>query len=687
MALSKEQSLKNTLIVSITPYFLEKRLSWFTENLSQILKAQKTQTFWQDNTLFLETGQKINISEVLKKLDEMGYEKVFKVREQGEFAQLGGVIDIFPINAQSAVRLDFLGSTLETIEELPLEIENEETAKKILKRKLKSQKIFSDLKGLKIGNYLVHLDHGIAQFQGIGNFQWFNQTHHPEPVEGFSIFNFQSNSNDKISKQKKQYYALSYAHGDILYIPVGLERKLSRYIGLTEPKLSRLGGILWQKTKFKIKEETEKLAKELLAMFAEKELTQRPAYSQGEIVETLDSSFPYSLTPDQEQTIEEVEKDMQKPKPMDRVICGDVGFGKTEIALRAAALATENEKQTALMCPTTVLASQHFETFKKRLSGLPFKIALLSRLQGKTEKTKILQELSQGKIDILIATHAVLAKNIKFKNLGLLIIDDEQRFGVKQKERLRAQNPELDVLYLSATPIPRTLYMALSSLKEISFIQTPPEGRKAIKTFVLPFKKELVKKAIVAELERNGQIYFLHNRVETIIAFKKFLEGLNTSAKIGILHAKLPEKEIIKVLADFQQGKIDVLLATTIIENGLDISNANTLIVDNATRLGLAQAYQLRGRIGRSNVQSFAYFLYPKGSLKGLAKKRLQSLKEAETLGSGFRIAQADLEIRGAGNILGREQSGAVNKIGLNLYCQILSEAVEKLKGNKNYGS
>ncbi|MDD5433162.1 MAG: helicase-related protein, partial [Candidatus Pacebacteria bacterium] len=615
--MSFTKNLREILIVSITPYFLEKEVFWFTENLSHIKKSQKTQAFWQDNTLFLETNQKINISEILRKIDEMGYEKVFKVAEPGEFSQIGGILEIFPINSQSAWRLDFLGNTIEAIEKLPIEVVNEESAKNLLKKKLKSQKIFSDLRGLKPGDYLVHLDHGIGRFIGIANFK-------------FQILNFKSNLNDKISKQKKQYYALEYAVGDKLYVPIGLERKLTRYVGFIEPKLSRLGGIFWQKTKYKIKEEAERFAKELLAMFAEKELAARPAYSQKELYEKIEATFPYNLTPDQFQCLKEIEKDFNKTKPLDRIICGDVGFGKTEVALRAAVLAAENSKQTVVMCPTTILASQHYQTFQKRLAGLPIKIALLSRLQDPKVRPKILQSLKEGKIDILIATHSVLAKSIEFKNLGLLTIDDEQRFGVKQKEKLRAKNPSIDILYLSATPIPRTLYLALSSLKEISFIQTPPQGRKAIKTFILPFKKEIVKKAIENELKRNGQVYFLHNRVETINGFKLSIENLKTQAKIGILHAKLPDKEIIKVLSDFQNNKINLLLATTIIENGLDISNANTLIVDNATRLGLAQAYQLRGRIGRGNAQANAFFLYPKGQLKGLAKQRLLALQQAE---------------------------------------------------------
>lgn len=655
------------LIASLTPYFLEKEFFWYEENLKTILDCQKTQTFWQENTLFLEKDQSIALSELLRKIDELGYEKVFTVRDPGEFSQKGGLLEIFPINTPFAVRLDFLGNQIDVIEKLPLEIQDEQKTKAILKKRLKSQKAFSDLKNLKPGDYLVHLDHGIGRFLGL------------EKKEGGSLLPFE------LRKERTSFlsfYTIEYAIGDRLYVPVGLERKLSRYIGFIDPKLSRLGSSLWQKTKQKIKEDAEKFAKELLAMFAQKEVALRPVYTQKEIFEKLEETFAFDLTPDQKQTLEEIEQDLSQTKPMDRIVCGDVGFGKTEIALRVAALCCENNKQTALICPTTILASQHFQTFQKRLSGLPFQIEILTRLQNAREQKRIIQDLKTGKTDMVIATHRILGKDIQFKNLGLLIIDDEQRFGVKQKEKLRAQNPSLDILYLSATPIPRTLYLALSSLKETSLIQTPPLGRKAIQTFVLPLKKEIVKKAIEAELKRKGQIYFLHNRISSLFAMKKHLEEIVPQARIGILHAKLPEKELIQTMHDFQNKKIDLLISTTIIENGLDIANANTLIVDDATRLGLSQAYQIRGRIGRSHHQAFAYFLYPPKSFKGLAKKRLLALKEAQELGVGYQIALRDMEIRGAGNILGREQSGSANKIGLNLYCQILSEAVEKLKGS-----
>lgn len=332
-----------------------------------------------------------------------------------------------------------------------------------------------------------------------------------------------------------------------------------------------------------------------------------------------------------------------------------------------------------MICPTTILANQHFQSFKNRMDNLPIKIALLSRLQTKKEQKEIVENLKSGKIDILIGTHRILSKDVEFKKLGLLVIDDEQKFGVRQKEKLKKMRSSLDVLSLSATPIPRTLYLSLSSLRDISLIQTPPSGRLPIKTFISPFSEKTIREAVENELKRNGQIYYLHNRVETIETAKKFLEKLLPEVKFGIVHGRLPEKELVNVMTDFQNKKIDVLVATTIIENGLDLPNVNTLIVADATKLGLAQAYQIRGRIGRSPLQGFAYFFYGK-HLSQKAKLRLDALKEAEELGSGYKIALKDLEIRGAGNILGREQAGNINSVGLNLYCQMLSESVDKLK-------
>jgi transcription-repair coupling factor (superfamily II helicase) len=642
-------SLESVLIVSLVPYFLERENFWFEKNLKKILEARKTQIFWQENTLFLEKNLKIPFSFLLRKLDEMGYEKVWQVSQIGEFSQRGGIVDVFPINLNFAIRIEFLGNKIENIFRLPIEIEDEKKEKEILKKRLKSQKIFSDLKGLKPGDYLVHLDHGIG------------------------IYNGQRTIN------KEQYYVLEYAQGDKLYVPFGLERKLSRYVGFSEPKISRLGTLTWIKTKKKVKEEAEKFARELLKIYAKREIVTRPPYLKSEMVKYLKETFPFEETPDQEKAIEDIERDLEKEKPMDRLICGDVGFGKTEVALRAMIRVVESGYQAAMLCPTTILANQHYQNFKKRLKDLPIEIGILTRIQTKKEQKETIKKLKEGKIDILVGTHRILSKDVEFKKLGLLVIDDEHKFGVRQKEKLKKLRAELDVLSLSATPIPRTLYLSLSGLREISLIQTPPPGRLPIKTFVLPFSEKVIKEAIEKEMKRGGQVYYLHNRIENINSVKNFLEGLLPDVKFGIAHGRLNEKELVKVMEDFQNKKIDVLVATTIIEAGLDLPNVNTLIVADSTRLGLSQAYQIRGRIGRSNVQAFAYFLYPQ-RLTPLAKERLKALKEAEELGSGYKIALKDLELRGAGNILGKEQSGNINKVGLNLYCQMLAEAIEKLK-------
>jgi transcription-repair coupling factor (superfamily II helicase) len=645
------------LIVSITPYFLEKSGVWFKQNLQKILGARDSQSFFEDNTIFLEKDHSYQFSLFLRKLDEMGYERVLKVTDPGEFSQRGGIIDVFPINLNNAIRLDFLGNEVDSIKELSdVKIGDERKSKEILKKKLKSQKLFSELKGLKPGDYLVHLDHGIGKFVGIEKFNTGIHEH-------------------------QDYYVLEYDKEDKLYIPVGLERKLSKYVGFQDPKISRLGSSLWQKTKKVVKEEVEKLAKELLQLYAQKESSERPPYIEDKEIESdLKSTFPFQETPDQLQAIEDIKSDFSKKKPMDRIVCGDVGFGKTEVAMRTSLIASVNNRQTALICPTTILANQHFNSFKKRFEKLPIRTALLSGLQTKSEQKKIIQDLKEGRIDILIGTHRILSRDVGFKNLQLLIIDDEQKFGVKQKERLRQIKSSLDVLSLSATPIPRTIYLALSSLKSISLIQTPPSGRQAIKTEVLPYQNKLVKKIINAELKRHGQVYFLHNRIGTMSGKVEELKKLCPRAKIGFIYGGLPEKKLVKIMDDFQKCKTNVLLATTIIENGLDISNVNTIIIEDSTKLGLAQAHQIRGRVGRSGTKSFAYFMYEDKNLTPLSKERLKTLEDAQELGSGYRIAIKDLELRGAGNILGKEQSGAINKIGLNLYSQMISEAIEKFK-------
>ena len=647
------KNVKEIFIASITPYFLERGNLWFAENLEKILEAKKSQSFFEDNTLLFARNREMNFSQVLRKLDEMGYEKVQSVAEPGEFSRRGGTIDIFPLNYNNAFRIDFDNNLIENIEQLPIAVADEQETRERIKRKLKRQKLYSQLGTLKPGDYLVHLDHGVGIYGG----------------------------RTSVGGPTSQYYVLEYAQSDKLYVPVGLERKLSRYVGFQAPAISRLSSQVWERTKRRVKEETEKLARELLEIYAKREIAARPYYlSDTEIDVALTDTFPYEETPDQIQATEDIKKELETSQiPLDRIVCGDVGFGKTEVALRIMVKAVNSGFQAALICPTTILASQHFQTFEKRLGGLPIKFGLLSRLQTKKEQQVIIQKLKLGQIDIVIGTHRVLSNDVEFKNLGLLAIDDEQRFGVKQKEKLKKIRASLDILSLSATPIPRTLYLALSSLKKISIIQTPPAYRLPIKTIVKPWSEKIIKKAIANELSRGGQIYYLHNRVETIGSAKELLQTLIPEIRIGVIHGRLPEKELIKIMDDLGNKKIDVLVATTIIENGLDVPNVNALIVADAPRLGLSQAYQIRGRVGRSHIQAFAYFFYG-DNLSDLAKERLKALKEAQELGSGYRIAMRDLEIRGAGNILGKEQSGSINQVGLNLYCQILSDAIDKLK-------
>ncbi|MDP4009025.1 MAG: CarD family transcriptional regulator [bacterium] len=642
------------LITAITPYFLEKEEGWLAQNREKILASRAVNPFFQEHTLLLENGGSFPISQLLLNLDTMGYEKVFHVQYPGEFSNRGNIVEVFPLFTPCAFRVEFLGNTIDQIEQLAIFIEDEEASKKVLQKRLKSQKTFSDLSSLKEGDFLVHLDHGVARFMGI-------ETLRISP------------------EQTEQMYKLEYAAGDTLYVPIGLERKLSRYVGFEDPRISRLGSSLWIKTKKKAREDIEKLAKSLLKTYTEREVAQRPPYPLPDDIDaTIEASFPYQETADQVQALQEIHQDLSQKTPMDRIVCGDVGFGKTEIALRAMVRVAKTA-QTALLCPTTILAHQHFQTFQKRLGDLPFRVAMLSRLQKPSEQKAILKGLANGTIDIVIGTHRLLSKDIVFRNLGLLVIDDEHRFGVKQKEKLKDLRSSLDILSLSATPIPRTMHMALSSLRKVSMVQTPPEGRVPSSTIIAKRTQSTIKKAILQELERGGQVYYLHNRIASMGRIITFLSRLVPKARIGHIHGRMREQNLIATLDAFRNKEYDVLVATTIIENGLHLPQVNTIIVEEASKIGLAQAYQLRGRVGRSDIPAFSYFLHG-SSLGEQAKARLEALSELQDLGSGYRLALRDMEIRGAGNLLGKEQSGTVNAVGLNLYCQMLSESVERLR-------
>lgn len=661
--------IERIFIPSITPYFLEKGVLWFKKNKEKIIKTASEQIWWKNNVLVLEKDRYLNPYELLRKLDDFKYEKNQTVGGQGEFSHKGEIIDVFPVGSDRPFRLEFLGNKIEKISGLNIEqLKSEKEIEKNLQVRL-SEDSFENLKA---GDFLVHLDHGIGIFKEIIT---------AKPTKDNQNLNTKYLDNPNYPN-KNNLYVIEYAENDKLYVPFSCKNKLSRYIGFSRPKIHRLGGNMWHKIKKRAKEDIIKTARELLKIYARREISSGFRYSPDDYIqEEMEDSFEYEITPDQAKCLKEVKKDMENEKPMDRLICGDVGFGKTEIALRAAFKAAANGKQTALIAPTTILANQHWQTFKNRLEKFGVKISLLSRLAPNVGET--LRKIKNQETDIIIGTHRLLSDDVEFKNLGLVVIDEEQKFGVKQKEifkKMRSDSYGIDILSLTATPIPRTFYLALSGLRDVSVIQTPPPGRQSIKTFIKPFSWELVKKSIIDEIQRNGQVYYLHNRIETIGMMEEKIQSLLPNIKIAAIHGRIPEKNLIQIMGDFGKNKIQVLLATTIIENGLDFPNVNTLIVENAAKLGLSQAYQLRGRIGRGATQAFAYFLYKPKNMTQKGRKRLEALKQAGELGSGYQIALKDLEIRGAGNILGREQSGTVNQIGLNLYCQMLAETIEKLR-------
>jgi len=511
------------------------------------------------------------------------------------------------------------------------------------------------LSELEPGDFVVHIDHGVGKFIGMRR--------------------------HLVDEGMREYYVLEYAEGDRLSVPVEYADKIDRYIGKANPSIHRLHGASWQQTKLKIKAATREIAGELLKLYAARESAAGHRYlpDTPEQIE-LERSFKYEDTPGQRRVTEEIKRDMEQDKPMDRLLVGDVGYGKTEVSVRAAFKAVQTGKQVALLCPTTILAEQHGKTYTKRLQNFPVRVEVLSRFKTKAQQQRIIDGLKSGEVDIVIGTHRLLSKDIAFKDLGLIIIDEEQRFGVEHKEKLKRLRNDVDVLAMSATPIPRTLHFSLAGLREISTIDTPPPGRQPIDTYIAPYDEKKIAKAVRAELERKGQIYFLHNRVETIEAFANRIKELVPEARIGVAHGQLPEKQLESIMHDFYHHRYEILVCSTIIESGLDIKNVNTLIVDEATRFGLSQLYQLRGRIGRGAVKANSYFFYQSKKLKGRAKDRLEALLAAKELGSGFKVARRDLEIRGTGNLLGREQHGSINAIGLTLYSRLLHQAVEEQK-------
>lgn len=517
---------------------------------------------------------------------------------------------------------------------------------------------FELMNSLKDGDYVVHLDHGIALYGGIVR-------------------------RETGAGEIREYLKLEYLNNDRLFVPVDAAEKVTKYVGDDDPRLTKLGGTEWQNLQKKLKKETEKVAKELLQLYAKRELAKgKAAPADDAMMEDFNAAFPYELTPGQRQSWEDVRIDMEKTKPMDRLVCGDVGFGKTEIAMRAAFKAFRSGRQCAILAPITILAEQHHQSFMKRVKDKPYncRIELLSRFQSAAEQKKILKDLEFGLVDIVIGTHRLLSDDVKFKDMGLVIIDEEQRFGVKQKEKLKKFRTNVDILTLTATPIPRTLHMGLNKLKDVSTITTPPPGRLPVVTEVRKYGLDLIRERIMAEVERGGQVYFLHNQVQTIESQTQQMRTLMPKVRFVVAHGQMSPHELEERIRQFKDGEADVLVASTIIENGIDLANANTLLVNRAEKFGLSQLYQLRGRVGRGRTQAYAFFLYQGQKLSVDAKKRLRAIVEASELGSGFQIAMKDLEIRGAGEILGANQAGAMKEAGVSHFVRMLNKTVEEMK-------
>jgi transcription-repair coupling factor (superfamily II helicase) len=633
----------------------------------------------------ISQNQKITPSALSRKLGEFGYESVGtdNVYQQGQFSKRGGVVDLWLERYRIPARIDLIGEKIEAVYLFnSLTQEKVKSLKKIFivpfkstpafapswaKKQIgKSERLF--LSEIERGDLVVHIDHGVGKFLSI-------EYREMEPRVG------------------KTYLIVEYAKGDRLYVPIEQIERVTKYIGTLgrRPQLSYLGTGAWERTKQKVKESIVNTAKDLLAIYAKRETIKRPKYSPDTPWQKeLEDSFEFQETADQVQTASEIKKDLESTKPMDRLLVGDVGFGKTEVAVRTSFKVVQDSYQVAILVPTTVLAEQHYHLFKSRLEHFPVKLEMLSRFRDEREQKKTIEDLKMGKVDVVIGTHRLLSADVEFKNLGLLIIDEEHRFGVAAKEKLKKLRSEVDILSMSATPIPRTLHMALTKIRDVSTLNEPPPGRKSIKTFVGGYDLNKVKEALEDELKRGGQVYYVYNNISGIAGRALQIQNLVPKAKVIFAHGRMDKQSqklevksqnLEKVMEEFYSEEADILVCTTIIGSGLDMPNVNTIIIENAQKFGLSDLYQLRGRVGRSERQAYAYLFYPKGFVpRGDSLERLSTMAEASELGSGFKVATKDLEIRGAGNLLGVQQSGSIALVGFELYVQLLSQAVEKLK-------
>ncbi len=629
------------------------------------------------------SAKEIDFENVAERLVGFGYIRVGQVGHAGDFSIRGGIIDIFPVNFALPVRLELAGDRVESIHTfdpatgtrlephrmvivLPIEADKKRYGRskpswlQHLSQEAESySKPLDPFVDIEPGDLVVHVLHGIARYRGLKKLK-------------------------RLSGKEEDHLTLEFHEKEILYVPMTDLVFIQRYVGFGKmrPKLSRLGSKAWQKLKEKTKKGVFSFASDLLAMQARRQALVGHAFGKDtEWQAKMEKEFPYEETPDQKTALIDVKKDLQSAVPMDRLLCGDVGYGKTEVALRAAFKVVMEGKQAAVLVPTTLLAEQHFDTFLDRLKTFPVKVMMLSRFQTGSEQAEAVLAVREGACDIVIGTHRLLSKDVGFKDLGLVIIDEEQRFGVRHKEHLKKMRLLVDVLTLTATPIPRTLYLSLVGARDMSTINTPPKGRKAIQTFAVESDEKIIRAAIEKELSRKGQVFFVHNRVKGIEKIKERIMQLVPSARVAVGHGQMPPKQLESVMKKFIHGEVDVLVSTTIIESGIDIPNANTLIVNRADLFGLSELYQLRGRVGRFDRSAFAYFLVPKGAvLTEESRKRLEAIQRLSYLGSGFSVAMEDLEIRGAGNILGTEQHGFITAIGFDLYCRILKETVAALR-------
>ncbi len=622
-------------------------------------------------SLELFVGQVVDIDSVLNNLIAFNYSRAKKVFQEGEYAHRGSILDIFPSGFDSPLRIDFEDNKIRAIASV-----NIKTAKSIwqhnivliLPYKPKKTEVFSSdiplnsFVDIQKGDFVVHNYHGIGKFLGIKDFE--------------------------VDKKVKEHLIIEYSGGDKLFVPKHDIHLVQKYVSFNKrpPRVYKLGSKEWKRVKAAIQKKIQRLAAELLHTQALREALKGYSFSKDtDWQRKFEDDFPFEETLDQIKAAQEVKRDMESARPMDRLICGDVGYGKTEVAFRAIFKAVMDNKQVAVLVPTTILAEQHYYNLTNRLKNYPVNVNMLSRFRTKTEQHKIIADLAEGKVDIIIGTHRLLSSDIAFKDLGLIVIDEEQRFGVKAKEKLKHYRLLADVLTMTATPIPRTLHMALTGAKDMSIISTPPQNRIPVKTVIVEFNEKIIKEAIDAELKRKGQVFFLHNRVEDIEQIARIITRLVPEARTAVGHGQMSGKMLEEIMLEFLEGKVDVLVCTTIIESGIDIPNANTLIVNRSDNFGLADLHQLRGRVGRFNREAYAYFIIPsRATLSSDSKKRIEAIEKYSELGAGFHIAFEDMQLRGAGNLLGEEQHGYITVIGFDLYCRMLKESVESLKKNKN---